>query len=189
MGCGASTLDLTTKHAAILKLMALDDNLEAAYATGAIKLILADVLRSPTFQRIERRQDLERLEKEQGIRIFLTPDEAVAELRACKRGRARSIGSLTYGWQTPDHPDVTNVYLKAVRRFLCSAEGAHVKACFWECAPPTPPPHSPGSPTAPAASRSAIALPLWNAPRSFASLLQWPRDAEGDKLFFAALAV
>ena len=60
--------------------------------------------------------------------LFLSADEAVAALRAKKR----SIAALTYGWTTPDDPDVTAAYLAAVRRFLRSPLGAHVTAVFWE---------------------------------------------------------
>ena len=63
-----------------------------------------------------------------GSRMFLSADEAVAALRAKKR----SIAGLTYGWTTPDDPDVTAAYLAAVRRFLRSPLGAHVTAVFWE---------------------------------------------------------
>ena len=61
-----------------------------------------------------RRQELERMEEERGIRIFLTPEEAVVALRSL----SREVAGLTYGWASPDHPDVTGEYLANVRRFL-----------------------------------------------------------------------
>ena len=37
--------------------------------------------------------------------------------------KARRGGALTYGWTTPDDPDVTGKVLAAVRRFLRSKHG------------------------------------------------------------------
>ena len=65
-----------------------------------------------------RRQELERMEEERGIRIFLTPEEAVAALRSLRR----EVAGLTYGWASPDHPDVTGEYLANVRR--CATRSA-----------------------------------------------------------------
>ena len=45
----------------------------------------------------------------------------------------RGIASLTYGWDTPDGDDPTGEYLAAVRRYLLSALGEHVKGVFWDC--------------------------------------------------------
>ena len=119
------------KHNAIPLLMALDDTLEAALRSGAIKLVRADYLRSLDHgARIRRRQELEALERKHGERIFSSPTEAVALLRA----NGRLIGALTYGWTAPGNPDVSGAYLAAVRRFLQSAAGAHIEAVFWECA-------------------------------------------------------
>ena len=33
---------------------------------------------------------------------------------------------------TPDHPDVTDEYLAAMRRFLNHSRGAHIGGCFWD---------------------------------------------------------
>ena len=63
------------------------------------------------------------------VKIFLAPAEAVAALRA----KNRSVGALTYGWGSPDHPDVTNDYLHSVRRFLLCPLGTHICAVFWDC--------------------------------------------------------
>ena len=114
------------------QLNALDGRLAAVLRSGAIKLIRADYLRDENSEAalptIVRRQDLESVERRRGIRIFLSPKEAVAALRASNR----SLGALTYGWCSPDHPDVTGEYLAAVRRFLRSPLGAHLKALFWD---------------------------------------------------------
>jgi len=121
-------------HAAIPLLNRLDDQLADALASGAIKLLRADFMRSSSSEEklptLLRRQDLEAMEK-RGDRIFLSPDEAVAALRA----NNRSISGLTYGWSSPDHPDNGGEYLVAVRRFLRSPLGAHVVGLFWENVP------------------------------------------------------
>ena len=115
--------------------MALDEKLVAALQSGAIKLIRADYLRGlEPGVRILRRQDLEALEREKGLRIFLSPKEAVDALLA----NGRLIGALTYGWTAPGDPDVSGAYLAAVGRFLRSAAGAHIEAVFWECARTVP---------------------------------------------------
>lgn len=118
-------------HTAVRLLTRLDDKLAAVLHGGAIKLLHADFLRSEGseahFPRIVRRQELEAMEA-RGTQIFLSADEAVAALRA----KTRSIAVLTYGWSSPDNPDVKAAYLSAVRRFLRSPLGAHVTAIFWE---------------------------------------------------------
>ena len=48
------------------------------------------------------------------------------------RCRKRSVGSLTYGWQSPDHPDIEGKTLAAVRRFLRSKHGKHIIGLFWD---------------------------------------------------------
>jgi hypothetical protein len=105
-----------SRHSATPLLDALDDRLEEALSSGAIKLVRAAYLCDARLQRIERRQQLEQLERRAahgddcpaGARhhrtlhddashdgprtsIFLPPDEAVASLRS----RSRSIGVLT----------------------------------------------------------------------------------------------
>ena len=115
-------------------LAALDDSLVDALTSGAIKLLRAEFLRADGSEamlpKLLRRQELERLEKERRVRIFLTPEEAVAALRSLRR----EVAGLTYGWASPDHPDVTGEYLANVRRFLRDPLGEHVTALFWECA-------------------------------------------------------
>ena len=137
MGCAGSKVHPAKRatvadHAGIPLLAKLDDKLANALQASAIKLLDADVLRSEGSEarlpRMLRRQELEAMERARGSRIFLSADEAVAALRA----KNRSIAGLTYGWTTPDDPDVTAAYLAAMRRFLRSPLGAHVTAIFWE---------------------------------------------------------
>ena len=129
-GYGGPQQQAVPAHAAFPFLAALDDKLEAAIASGAIKLLYADFVRSGKLKVLRRRQDLEALEAECGKKIFLTPEEAVAALRA----NDRRIGALTYGWSTMDHPDQTGTYLSNVRRFLRCPLGTHIVAVFWDYA-------------------------------------------------------
>ena len=127
-------------HKGIPLLPALDKQLVAALRSGAIKLLRAEFLRAEGSEamlpKLLRRQELERMELERGICIFLTPVEAVAALRSL----SRKVAGLTYGWASPDHPDVTGEYLANVRRFLRHPLGEHVTALFWECAAAPDPP-------------------------------------------------
>ena len=126
-----------SEHKAIPRLMELDDRLEDALRSGAIKLIIADRVRDGTIgTNIARRQDLEERERAEKLRIFETPEDAIKLLRR----NGREIGSLTYGWDTPDGSDPSGDYLRAVCRFLLSELGAHVKAIFWDaCSLPQEP--------------------------------------------------
>ena len=126
-----------SEHKAIPRLMELDDRLEDALRSGAIKLIIADRVRDGTIgTNIARRQELEERERAEKLRIFETPDDAIKLLRR----NGREIGSLTYGWDTPDGSDPSGDYLRAVRRFLLIDLGAHVKAIFWDaCSLPQEP--------------------------------------------------
>ena len=153
MGAGASTLDetalatlnaapttsiptaivLKTDHKGVELLMALDDKLAKVLASGAIKLIRADFVKTVALANgailhLARRQDLEAVERDKQIAVFLKPDEAVALLRS----NNRAIAALTYGWVTPDHPDETDEYLANMRRFLNHPLGAHIGGCFWD---------------------------------------------------------
>ena len=142
MGAGTSKSAALTAadHKGIPLLAALDEALVAALRSGAIKLLRAEFLRAggseAVLPELLRRQELERMETENGIRIFLSPEEAVAALHSL----SREVAGLTYGWASPDHPDVTGEYLANVRRFLRHPLGEHVGALFWECAA-TPDPH------------------------------------------------
>ena len=81
-----------SSHGAIKLFRALDDKLAAALASGAIKLLRADFLRTDELPQILRRQDLEKREREGGhTRIFLSAAEAVAAFRS----NGRKIGVLT----------------------------------------------------------------------------------------------
>ena len=72
-------------------LASLDDRLAETLASGAIRLLDAEVLRSGALERIERRQDFEALQKA-GEHLFVQPEEAVRMLKA----RRRQVGFLTY---------------------------------------------------------------------------------------------
>ena len=122
------TLVLPTDHSGVPLFMALDDNLAAALKSGAIKLVRADFIQQSSMPHLLRRQDLEALERDRQIAVFLKPDDAVDLLRS----NSRAIAALSYGWVTPDHPDVTDEYLAAIRRFLDHPLGAHVVGLFWD---------------------------------------------------------
>ena len=134
MGCGTSKPAALTAadHKGCPLLAALDKQLVAALRSGAIKLLRTEFLRADgseaVLPKLLRRQELERMETENGLRIFLTPKEAVAALRSL----SREVAGLTYGWASPDHPDVTGEYLANVRRFLRHPLGEHVTALFWD---------------------------------------------------------
>ena len=130
---------ISQKHAAIPLLRKLDAKLKEKLLTGAILLLDADFLRSAKLERMLRRQDLEARASETGEAIFLAPAAAAALLEA----GGRRIGSLTYGWGTPDHPDISGAVLAKLVAFLKSPLGAHVKGVFVDCAPPPrSPPHT-----------------------------------------------
>ena len=141
MGCSASKAEphappskkrasvQLSEHQALPKLVALDKPLVDALRSNAVKLIDADRIRDGTITKIMRRQDLERLERERGVRLFLSPERSIEVHGSYER----EIASLTYGWDTPDGEDPTGEYLAAVRRYLLSALGEHVKGVFWDC--------------------------------------------------------
>ena len=118
-----------SEHKALPLLVALDKPLVDALRSSAVKLIDADRIRDGTITKIMRRQDLERLERERGVRLFLSPERSIEVHGSYER----EIASLTYGWDTPDGDDPTGEYLAAVRRYLLSALGEHVKGVFWDC--------------------------------------------------------
>lgn len=142
MGCGASRdtrsgsdpkarshrrRPLLRAHRGIKFLKELDERLKGSVEDGSVRLVLADFLRSDSLSHIVRRQALESREST-GEKIFLPTREAVQLLDKS----SRAIGVLTYGWTTPDDPDVTGDYLSAVRRFLRSELGAHIVGVFWD---------------------------------------------------------
>ena len=118
-----------SEHKALPLLVALDKPLVDALRSSAVKLIDADRIRDGTIPKIMRRQDLERLERERGVRLFLSAERSIEVHGSYER----EIASLTYGWDTPDGDDPTGEYLAAVRRYLLSALGEHVKGVFWDC--------------------------------------------------------
>jgi len=118
-----------SEHKALPLLVALDKPLVDALRSSAVKLIDADRIRDGTITKIMRRQDLERLERERGVRLFLSPERSIEVHGSYER----EIASLTYGWDTPDGDDPTGEYLAAVRRYLLSALGEHVRGVFWDC--------------------------------------------------------
>ena len=103
----------------------LDDPLRAALADGTIRLLRCSWLAAADLPVLARRQDLP-------DEAFVPPDEAVAMLAAGNR----SILALSYGWQTPSHPDPFGTTLAAVRRFLAteSADALATSALFWDFA-------------------------------------------------------
>jgi len=83
-------MPLAADHKGIPLLAALDEQLATVLASGAItKLLRAEFLRADGSEamlpKLLRRQELERMEEERGIRIFLTPEDAVAALRSLSR--------------------------------------------------------------------------------------------------------
>ena len=139
-GPQAAAAEEETTRAGLEKLQALDVGLIEALASGAIKLVDADYLRRPqplpqpppalSSDGILRRQDLERVERETGVRIFLTAEEAMA----CLASGGRRVGGLTYAWLSNASPDPTAAYFVAVRRALLSCAGQHIQALFWDYA-------------------------------------------------------
>ena len=110
-------------------LKAVDGRLRTSLKDGTIRLVRAEFLRSDAnLTHIVCRQELEAREKRTSQDIFVAPRHATRLLDQC----SRSIGVLTYGWTTPDDPDVTGTYLASVRRFLRSDLGAHIVAIFWD---------------------------------------------------------
>ena len=95
----------------------------------AVRLLRADLLRGGELTRVERRQDLEALERS-GTRVFLQAHEVAALLMDPRR----QIGVLTYGWATPLHPDPEGVVLANVCTFLRSPHGQHITAVFMDFA-------------------------------------------------------
>eukprot|EP00900_Chrysochromulina_parva_P002007 jgi/Chrpa1/11807/Chrysochromulina_OHIO_Genome00010157-RA len=98
-----------SEHKALPKLVALDKPLVDALRSSAIKLVDADRIRDGTIAKIMRRQDLERLERERGVQLFLSAERAIEVHGSYER----EIASLTYGWDTPDGDDPTGEYLAA----------------------------------------------------------------------------
>ena len=114
-------------HKGIKFLKELDHRLKSNLEDSSIRLIRSDFLRSNYLSHIERRQSLEARERA-GESIFLPAREAVQLLSKS----SRAIAVFTYGWTTPDDPDVTGEYLASVQRFLRSELGTPIVAVFWD---------------------------------------------------------
>ena len=111
-------------------LSTLDDRLEDRLRDGTVRLLSADFVRMGFLTRMETRQDLERLERDEGKRIFLSADEACNLIQRARR----EVCCLCYPWLTPTDPDPLCTHLTAVKRYLRSREGSHVQGLFWDYA-------------------------------------------------------
>ena len=90
-------------------------------------LRVAWLLDQPDDYRMQRRQDLERLERaDQGMSPLLCGNEAISLMRNGKR----EVGALSYGWLLPWDPDPTGSRMVLLRRVL--KERPHIKALFWD---------------------------------------------------------
>lgn len=107
---------ISAQHAAIPQLRALDADLLNMIRLGHIRLVRADFVLSGEIERFVRRQDLEALERDSDIQVFLPPHDAASIL---ERGK-RSVAVLTYGWATCAESDCDGTYLRALVRFLQS---------------------------------------------------------------------
>jgi hypothetical protein len=122
----AMKMSIAPTNATIPQLKALDEKLTDALRAETIVLIDADFLRSGNLERMRRRQDLEEFARETGERIFVSAATAVMLMESGNR----SVGSLTYGWSTPDHPDPEGVVLARVVAYLRSGLGVSIRAVF-----------------------------------------------------------
>lgn len=93
-----------------------------------IRLLRVDwLLDQPENYRMQRRQDLEKLQAvDRGQSPLLCGNEAVALVR----NGAREVGALSYGWLLPWDPDPTGERMVLLRRVL--RERPYIKALFWD---------------------------------------------------------
>ena len=85
------------------------------------------LLDQPDDYKMQRRQDLEKLEHAgRGVSPLLRGKEAVAFLR----NGEREIGALSYGWLLPWDPDPTGARMILLRQVL--TERTYIKALFWD---------------------------------------------------------
>ena len=85
------------------------------------------LLAQPKGYKIQRRQDLQKLERDdQGLSPLLTGMEAAALVR----NGAREVGALSYGWLLPWDPDPTGERMELLRLVL--SERPYIKALFWD---------------------------------------------------------
>ena len=117
----------------------LDDRLVGVLERGDIRLVRSSwLLAQPAGYRMQRRQDMEALERgRSGASPLLSAEEAVDLVR---RGD-RSAGTLTYGWLTPGNPDPAGARIAVLRRLL--EQHPHIEGFFWEYVPSPPLPSSP----------------------------------------------
>ena len=98
----------------------MDERLLECIQAGDIRILRVAWLRdTPPDYRMERRQDLETLEKmmnDRSLAPLLSPKEAVALI---SRG-TRCVGALTYGWLTAGNPDPEGARLAVIRKALAS---------------------------------------------------------------------
>ena len=104
----------------------LDERLVAAVSTGAIALLDAGWVRDGGEKTISARQELESA----GGGALLSAEKGAALIRT----GTRCVGAVTYGWATDEHPDPTGARLSAVRAFLKSERGRHIRGLFWDYA-------------------------------------------------------
>jgi hypothetical protein len=107
---------------------ALDDRLVRVLTEKDIRLLRVEwLLAQPKGYKIQRRQDLEELERaDQELSPLLTGEEAAALIR----NGAREVGALSYGWLLPWDPDPTGERMVLLRRVLLERPG--IKALFWD---------------------------------------------------------
>ena len=85
------------------------------------------LLAQPKGYKMQRRQDLEKLERtDRGLTPLLVGAESVALIRNGKR----EIAGLSYGWLLPWDPDPTGERMVLLRRVL--RERPYIKALFWD---------------------------------------------------------
>ena len=106
----------------------LDDRLVRVLTDEDIRLLRVEwLLAQPRGYKIQRRQELERLERDdRGLSPFLTGEDAAALIR----NGAREVGALSYGWLLPWDPDPTGERLRLLQRVLKQRPG--IKAIFWD---------------------------------------------------------
>ena len=122
LGFGAAS----PKHKVLKHFKPFDEPLAAAFATGAIALLDADLLRAGALPALARRQDLEERERAGGPALLLPPADAAAALRAADR----RVCFVTYGWRSCVHPDPDGATLGELLGFLRGPLGAHVVGVF-----------------------------------------------------------
>ena len=117
----------------------LDERLVTALAKEDIRLLRVEwLLAQPKGYKIQRRQELEKLERaDQGLSPFLTGEEAADLIR----NGEREVGALSYGWLLPWDPDPTGERLRLLQRVLKQRPG--IKAIFWDQATLYQPPREP----------------------------------------------